>query len=192
MQAPPAAFPVRRFWRGRGVSRSGSSEWLGGVPRTHTEAAQQLQAKGPRYCASGRGPSGTRRITPFVAQAGRPGRWRRIGRWRLQAGRPGKTRGTVKAPPTAGQAQTIAPNPRNRAVTVQVPDTGYVGDIPALPTGAGWLSLAVVLARCARAVVGWALADPLRAELGTQALVMASGQRQPAAGVSRPTDRGRQ
>jgi transposase InsO family protein len=61
-----------------------------------------------------------------------------------------------------------------------------------LPTGEGWLSLAVVLDLCSRAVVGWSMADPMRAALVNHALAMAIGQRQPAAGLIMHTDRGSQ
>jgi transposase InsO family protein len=59
-----------------------------------------------------------------------------------------------------------------------------------LPTGEGWLYLAVVLELCSRAVVGWSMADHMRAELVKQALSMAIDQRQPAAGCIMHTDRG--
>jgi putative transposase len=49
-----------------------------------------------------------------------------------------------------------------------------------------------VLALCARAVGGWSMAHPMRAELVNQALAMASCQRQPAAGLMMPPDRGSQ
>ena len=65
-------------------------------------------------------------------------------------------------------------------------------DITYLPTGEGWLSLAVVLDLCSRAVVGWSMADHRRAELVNHALAMAIGQRQPAAGLIMHTDRGSQ
>ena len=61
-----------------------------------------------------------------------------------------------------------------------------------LPTGEGWVYLAVVLDLCSRAVVGWSMADHMRAELVPQALAMAIWQRQPAAGLIMPTDRGSQ
>ena len=86
----------------------------------------------------------------------------------------------------------MAPHHRDRECTVDVPDTVYGGDIPYLPTGEGWLYLAIVLALCSRAVVGWSMAHPRRAELVHQALAMAIGQRQPAAGLSMHTDRGSQ
>jgi putative transposase len=89
-------------------------------------------------------------------------------------------------------AQTVAPNQLNREFTVHVPDTVYVGDITYLPTGEGWLYLAVVLDLCSRAVVGWSMANHMRAELVNQALSMAICQRQPAAGLIMHTDRGSQ
>jgi transposase InsO family protein len=67
-----------------------------------------------------------------------------------------------------------------------------VGDITYLPTGEGWWYLAVVLDRCSRAVVGWSMAHHMRVELVHQAFSMALDQRQPAAGLSMPTDRGSQ
>ena len=117
---------------------------------------------------------------------------RRIGRLLTQAGLRCKTRRKFKAPTTAGQAQTVAPNQLNRACTVPKPDLVSVGDLTYLPTGEGWLDLAVVLDLCARAVVGWSMADHMRAEWVPQALSMAIGQRQPATGLLMHTDRGSQ
>lgn len=117
---------------------------------------------------------------------------RRIGRMLTQAGLRCKTRRRCKAPTTSGQAQAVAPNQLNRAFTVQAPDRVYVGDITYLPTGEGWLYLAIVLALCSRAVVGWSMANHMRAELVNQALSMALYQRQPAAGLIMHTDRGSQ
>jgi transposase InsO family protein len=92
----------------------------------------------------------------------------------------------------SGQAQTVAPNHLQREFIVPQPDTVYVGDITYLPTGEGWLYLAVVLDLCSRAVVGWSMANHMRAELVNQALSMATCQRQPAAGLLMHTDRGSQ
>ena len=75
---------------------------------------------------------------------------------------------------------------------MEKPDTVYVGDITYLPTGEGWLYLAVVLDLCSRAVVGWSMANHMRAELVNHALSMALGPRRPAAGLIMHTDRGSQ
>ena len=48
-----------------------------------------------------------------------------------------------------------------------------------MPTAAGFLYLAVVLDAWSRKVVGWAMANHLRAELVLDALEMAVGQRRP-------------
>jgi putative transposase len=174
------------------VSRSGYYEWLSHPPRTPADADQEVQDKIQRYFAQGRGTYGTRRIKYLLAQDGLRVSRRRIGRVLAQAGLRCKTRRKFKAPRVSEQAQTIAPNQLNREFTVQDLDTIYVGDITYLPTGEGWLYLAVVLALCSRAVVGWSMANHMRAELVNQALAMALCQRQPAAGLLMHTDRGSQ
>ncbi len=175
-----------------GVSRSGYYEWLQRPPRPQTAAEQPLQDQVQRYFAQGRGTYGTRRIKHLLAQEGLRVSRRRIGRMLTQAGLRCKTRRRFKVPIAAGQAQTVAPNQLNREFTVQDPNTIYVGDITYLPTGEGWLYLAVVLDLCSRAVVGWSMADHMRAELVNQALAMAICQRQPTAGLIMHTDRGSQ
>lgn len=174
------------------VSRSGYYEWLSRPPRTQVEADQHVETQIKHYFAQGRGTYGTRRIKYLLAQEGLQVSRRRIGRVLAQAGLRCKTQRRFKAPTASGQAQTVAPNQLNREFTVQAPDTIYVGDITYLPTGEGWLYLAVVLDLCSRAVVGWSMADHMRAELVHQALAMAIGQRHPAAGLIMHTDRGSQ
>jgi transposase InsO family protein len=192
IQAQHAEFSLSRLCRILEVSRSGYYEWLGRLPSATTDAAPQVAATVPQYCAQGRGTYGTRRLTHLLAQEGRQVSRRRIGRILAQAGLRGNTRRQFTAPTAAGQAQTVAPNQLNREFRVQQPDTVYVGDMTYLPTGEGWLYLAVVLDLCSRAVVGWAMANHRRAELVNQALSMALCQRQPAAGLMMPTDRGSQ
>lgn len=192
MHQQHAEFKVRRMCQLLEVSRSGYYEWLSRPPRAQSDADQRVQDKIQRYFAQGRGTYGTRRIKHLLAQDGLQVSRRRIGRLLAQAGLRCKTQRTFKAPKTSGQAQTVAPNQLNREFTVQAPDTVYVGDITALPTGEGWLYLAVVLDLCSRAVVGWSMANHMRTELVTQALSMAICQRQPTAGLIMHTDRGSQ
>ena len=185
-------FKISRMCQLLEVSRSGYYEWLSRPPRAQVEAAQHVEAKIQHYFSQGRGTYGTRRIKYLLAQEGLQVSRRRIGRVLAQAGLRCKTRRRFKAPIAAGQAQTVAPNQLNREFTVHAPDKVYVGDITYLPTGEGWLYLAVVLDLCSRAVVGWSMADHMRAELVNQALAMALCQRQPAAGLIMHTDRGSQ
>ena len=183
---------MSRMCRVLAVSRSGYYEWLNRPPSTQAEADQQVRDKVQRYFAQGRGTYGTRRSKHLLAQEGLQVSRRRIGRVLAQAGLRCKTRRKFRAPTAAGQAQPVAPNQLNRDFIVAQPDTVSVGDITYLPTGEGWLYLAIVLDLCSRAVVGWSMANHMRVELVNQALSMALGQRQPAAGLIMHTDRGSQ
>jgi putative transposase len=185
MQAQHEEFSIGSLCRTLEVSRSGYYEWLSRPPRTQAEVDQQIQAKVQHYFTQGRGTYGTRRLKHLLAQEGLQVSRRRIGRILAQAGLRCKTRRRFKAPRSTEQAQTIAPNQLNREFTVPTPDTVYVGDITYLPNGDGWLYLAVVLDLCSRAVVGWSMANHMRVELVNQALSMALGRRQPAAGKPR-------
>jgi len=185
-------FKVSRMCRLLAISRSGYYEWLHRPPSVRAEADQQLQDKVTHCFTQGRGTYGTRRIKYLLAQEGLVVSRRRIGHVLAQAGFRCKTRRKFKAPTSAGQVQTVAPNQLNREFTVVEPDTISVGDITYLSTGEGWLYLAVVLDLCSRAVVGWSMANHMRAELVNGALSMAICQRQPAAGLIMHTDRGSQ
>ncbi len=65
-------------------------------------------------------------------------------------------------------------------------DRIYVGDITYIWTWEGWLYLASVMDLASRRVVGWAMADHLRAELACDALSMALGARRPLPGLIFP------
>jgi transposase InsO family protein len=86
----------------------------------------------------------------------------------------------------------IAANVLARQFNPVAPNVAYVSDITYIRTGAGWLYLAMVLDLFSRKVVGWAMAPSMPADLVCDALRMAIGQRQPAAGLIVHSDRGSQ
>ncbi len=67
-----------------------------------------------------------------------------------------------------------------------------VGDITYLATGEGWLYLADALDLATRSVLGYAMADHMRADLVVDALQMAAGRVQLPAGAIFHSDRGSQ
>jgi transposase InsO family protein len=71
-------------------------------------------------------------------------------------------------------------------------DRVYVGDITYIWTWEGWAYLATVIDLASRRVVGWAVADHMRAELVCDALRMALEHRRPAPGAIFHSDRGTQ
>jgi transposase InsO family protein len=66
----------------------------------------------------------------------------------------------------------------------------WCSDISYVRTWEGWMYLATVLDVGSRRVVGWAMADHMRAELVCDALTMAIEHRRPAAGLIFHSDRG--
>jgi len=84
----------------------------------------------------------------------------------------------------------IAPNVLDRQFAAATPDRKWCCDITYVPTEEGLLYLAAVIDLCSRKIVGWAMADHLRAELCVEALAMALARRRPAEGLLHHTDRG--
>jgi transposase InsO family protein len=82
-----------------------------------------------------------------------------------------------------------APDLVQRQFAAAAPNQLWVADITYIPTGAGFLFLAVVLDVWSRRVVGWATAVHLRTELVLDALDMALRRRQ-AHGVIHHSDQG--
>ena len=56
-----------------------------------------------------------------------------------------------------------------------VPNRAWASDITFIPTGTGWLYLAVVIDPCSRRILGWSLADHLHSDLVVAALRQAFG-----------------
>lgn len=69
-----------------------------------------------------------------------------------------------------------------RQFTVDGPDRLWVMDVTEHPTDAGKVYLATVVDAWSRRVVGWSIADHMRAELVVDALQMAASRRRPPKG----------
>jgi len=72
------------------------------------------------------------------------------------------------------------------------PNQLWVADLKEVATGEGKLYLACVTDCFSRSLVGWAMADHMRAELVVQALEMAIARRRPRAGLVHHSDHGAQ
>lgn len=79
-----------------------------------------------------------------------------------------------------------------RDFTATAPDQVWAADITYLKTWEGWIYLAAVQDLYSRRIVGWSMADHMRAELVTDALKMAVHRRQPAQGLIHHSDQGSQ
>ncbi|MCK9932327.1 IS3 family transposase, partial [Frankia sp. Mgl5] len=68
----------------------------------------------------------------------------------------------------------------------------WTADVTYVPTGQGWLYLAVVLDLHSRKIVGWSMSDTQKTALVADALTMALQHRRPAPGVIHHSDQGSQ
>ena len=91
-----------------------------------------------------------------------------------------------------GRADKPSPNLLLGKPIPEQPNKVWAGDITYIPTADGWRYLAVIIDLHSRRIVGWALADHMRAELVTDALKQALGTRPIAPGLIFHSDRGSQ
>jgi putative transposase len=86
----------------------------------------------------------------------------------------------------------VTANLLDQNFVAEKPDQIWLADIAYIPTGQGWLYLAVILDLFTRKVVGWAMRDHMRAELTMAALTMAIQRRRPRPSLIHHSDRGSQ
>ena len=78
-----------------------------------------------------------------------------------------------------------------RNFAAERPDQVWLADISYLPTDEGWLYLAAIKDLATREILGWSMAEHLRAELCRDALVMALQRHgRPPRGLVHHSDRG--
>jgi putative transposase len=180
MSTNQAVFPIAPMARVLGVSKAGYYAWLRRPPSAHAAADAALLKRIRTVHASSRQTYGAPRVhADLRAQGERHGR-KRIARPMRDAGLVGACH-RHGGPTTTRRDKEARPAPDlvDRNFTASGPNQLWIADITYLPTAAGFLYLAVVLDVWSRKVVGWSMANHLRAELVLDALEMAIGQRRP-------------
>jgi len=86
----------------------------------------------------------------------------------------------------------VADNLLDRQFNPDSPNESWLADITYIPSGEGWLYLAVVEDLYARRVVGWSMTDHLESRLVVDALALAVERRLPGQGLLAHSDRGSQ
>jgi putative transposase len=193
IDAEKANYPVRMMCRLLKVSPSGFYDWQDRGPSTRalantalTETIRQIHTASKKAAGSpsvhaelvlGHGMAvGKNRVAGLMKTAGLVGAHRRKRRC--------LTKQDKKAPP--------APDLIRRDFTAVMPGIKMVGDITCLPTREGWLYLASVLDLGTRKLLGYAMAEHMRAELVVDAITMAALQNDLAGGAIFHSDRGSQ
>jgi putative transposase len=192
IRAERATYPVAVLCRALRVSRAGYYAWAGRGASARAQADADLTTQISAVHARSRRTYGAPRIHAALRAAGTRTSRRRVARLMRAGGLVGCHRRRRVRTTVADPARAPAPNLVARDFTAAAPERLWVGDITFVPTGEGWLYLAVLLDAHSRRVVGWAMADHLRAELALDALAMALRGRRPTLGLVHHTDRGSQ
>ncbi len=175
------------------VSRSGYHAWVGRSPSARAVQDARLTARIAVLHTLRRGVYGSPRIwADLVLDDGeRLGR-KRVERLMREAGLSGLITKKWKATTIRVPGVRVADDLLDRDFTASGPNQRWVADITYLRTWQGWLYLVAVQDLYSRRIVGWAMADHMRAELVVDALQMALARRRPAPGLIWHSDQGSQ
>src|ERR1700738_2515258 len=180
MSANQACFPIAAMARVLGVSKAGYYAWLQPPPSARATADAALLQRNKTVRASARQTYGAPRVHADLHGPGERHSRKRIARLMREAGLVGASH-RHGGPTTTRRDKDDRPGPDlvDRDFNAAGPNQLWVADITYVPTMAGFLYLAVVLDAWSRKIVGWAMANHLRAELVLDAMEMAVGQRRP-------------
>ena len=184
---------VARLCRTIGASVSGFYAWLRAIPtgQNRVEAEAALRGHIGRIFAARRRVYGSPRVHAELRREGRRHSRRRVARLMREMGLAAR-RGRRPRPRTTDSRHDlpVAPNLLEQRFAAEWPDTVWLADLSYLPTDEGWLYLAAIKDMATRQIVGWSMADHLRAGLCVDALVMALQRYRPPEGLIHHSDRG--
>jgi putative transposase len=176
-----------------GASVSGFYAWLRAIPavQNQVEAEAALRGHIGRIFATRRRVYGSPRVHAELRREGRRHSRRRVARLMREMGLAAR-RGRRPRPRTTDSRHDlpVAPNLLEQRFAAEWPDTVWLADLSYLPTDEGWLYLAAIKDMATRQIVGWSMADHLRAGLCVDALVMALQRYRPPEGLIHHSDRG--
>ena len=180
MSTNQACFPIATMARVLGVSKAGFYAWRQRPPSSHAVADATLLKRIRTVHASSRQTYGAPRVHADLRGRGERHGRKRIARLMREAGLVGASH-RHGGPTTTRRDKDARPAPDlvDRNFTASGPNQLWVADITYVPTAAGFLYLAVVLDAWSRKIVGWSMANHLRAELVLDAMEAAVDQRRP-------------
>ena len=184
---------VRVACRALGVSTSAYYEWRGRSPSAREAEDRRLAVEVRAVHRESRQTYGARRVHAELRDRGVDVGRHRVGRPMREGGL--TARGPKRKPPKATPSTPLTPvadNVLDRAFEPDGPDRVWTADITYIPTGEGWLYLAVVVDLFSRRVVGWAVRPSLGREIATAALTSALRDRRPGPGLVHHSDQGTQ
>ena len=174
-----AHFHIATMARVLQVSRTGYYAWRDRPPSERAQRDAELSERIAASHAASDETYGAPRIHEDLKDEGFQVGRKRVARLMRENGLVGVSRRRGPRTTTRRAGDPKGPDLVQRAFTAETPNALWVADITYVPTGSGFLYLAVVLDVFSRKIVGWAMAGHLRTELVLAALDMAVAQRKP-------------
>ena len=174
-----AMYPVRTMCRVLGVSSSGYYAWRARPQSARARANELLLDRIREIHAISYETYGSPRIHAELQDVGESVGLNRVSRLMRRGGLVGVTRRRKWRTTKRDKDARPAPDLVQRDFAAEGPDQLWVADITYVPTGSGFLYVAVVVDAWSRRVVGWSMRNHLRTDLVLQALDMALLQRRP-------------
>ena len=172
-------YPVRVLCRVLGLARSGYYAWQQRPVSARTLQDRQITTQIQTIFQASRQTYGSPRVHAELQAQGVACARKRVARLMRQAVLVARGRRRRVRTTNSQHALPVAPNRLAQSFTADAPNRVWVADITYLPTGEGWLYLAVVLDLYARRVVGWSMQASLERGLVVAALQDACRRRRP-------------
>jgi putative transposase len=191
--ATKAEHSIKIMCRVLEVSRSGFHAWERRAPSARALADHALTGRIAEIHSDSLKTYGSPRVHAELRLEDdvRVGR-KRVERLMRRAGLSGQVKRRRGTTTIRVQGVRSAPDLVERDFNPTEPNRLWAADITYIRTWEGWLYLASVMDLYSRRIVGWALADHLRAELVVDALEMAVARRRPDPGLVHHSDHGSQ
>lgn len=188
-------FPVRLMCRVLSVSASGFYAWCRRGPSLRFESNQRLKLHIRTVHRTTKKRYGAPKIHQELKAQGILCGKNRVARLMREDGLRSKRSRRFRVTTQSAHAQPVAENHVERRFALEENrelNRVWAADITYIPTGEGWLYLAVLLDLASRRVIGWSIDRLLDRSLVVRALMMALRQRRPPPGVLHHSDRGSQ
>ena len=153
-------FPLSLLCRVLEVSRTGYYAWRTREPSPRAQANQALLAALGQLHAGPERAYGSPRLTVELKARGHACSENRVARLMQRHGLRAQVRKRfVPRTTDSDHDQPIAPHRLAEQSAPSGPDQVWLSDLTYVPTGQGWLYLALVMDLWSRRIVGWAMAD---------------------------------
>jgi len=185
-------WPVRLLCQTLEVSTAGYYAWQGRPASARAQRRDTLLGEIRAVHAAVKARYGSPRMHAALVARGHGCCVNTVAQLMRQAGIAAKTARKYRCTTDSNHDRPVADNLLGRQFDPAGPNEAWVADITYIPTGEGWLYLAVVEDLYARRVVGWSMAENLESRLVVDALALAVERRLPGEGLLAHSDRGSQ